>query len=553
MIGVLVSSAERAAAAEFFEVCKTPWEFWRKDHDYEVVVGTASPPNLAGVRLVLLYSSQLTALDAAENLSITGLPAGRILAYGQNRLPLYGATAAVQRSSSIIAREADTGESMVVLVRVREFALVRIGYNLFEEIRLLLTRGQPTAFSLVPTLDLHCALLRDLITGAGLPFVEVPPVPGGYSFVACLTHDVDHPVLRNHCCDATMLGYVYRGTIGSLQKLARGAIPFRDLCRNWVAVAKLPLVYLCLTRDEWSAFDRYTQIEGEHPSTFFVIPQRGYAGRQREGFAPAARAGRYRVDEIRSQLDRVISKGCEVAVHGLDSWLDPHAGTKERQQIGAVPGANDRGVRMHWLYFDESSPAVLEESGFTYDSTFGYNATVGYRAGTAQVFRPLGTTSLLELPLHVMDTALFYPDYLNLRAAEAHRLVEPMLDTASRHGGVFTLNWHDRSISPERLWETFYRETIAKLDSRNAWFATADRTVAWFRARRSVKFEHVTRSGNGLKVNGRVTMIDSTLPPLRMRLHKPRVLSEPELFSSAGSAEFIDLPLSENFDLTIAP
>ena len=44
-----------------------------------------------------------------------------------------------------------------------------------------------------------------------------------------------------------------------------------------------------------------------------------------------------------------------------------------------------------------------------YDSTIGYNETVGYRAGTTQPYRPLAASRLLELPLHVMDTALFYP------------------------------------------------------------------------------------------------------------------------------------------------
>lgn len=552
MIGVVVSSAEQAAAAEFFELCKTPWEFWQPDHEYEVVIGTESPPQVTGVRLLLLYSTKRTAFDIAENLTITGLPPGSILAYGQNRLPLYGSIGAIHESPLVVAREARTREPLVVLARIQELTVARIGYNLFEEIRLLLSKGQPQAFSLVPTLDLHSALLRDLITGAGLPFVEVPPVPGDYAFVACLTHDVDHPVLRNHCGDATMLGYVYRGTVGSLRKLTRGAMSFREVSRNWLAVAKLPFVYLHLARDEWSEFDRYVEIEGERPSTFFVIPQRDYAGRRREGLAPAARASRYRVDELQPQLHRLISNRREVAVHGLDAWLDPQSGIAERQQIRAVSGANDRGVRMHWLYFDESSPAALEEAGFAYDSTFGYNATVGYRAGTAQVFRPLGVKSLLELPLHVMDTALFYPDYLNLRAVEAHKLVGPMIDTATRHGGVFTLNWHDRSISSERLWECFYQETIAKLDARNAWFATAARAVAWFDTRRSVKFESAKRSGNGMKVQGRVTTIDSTLPSLRMRWHKPRVLSAPELFCNGIPAEFIDFPLPEKFDLTMA-
>ena len=39
----------------------------------------------------------------------------------------------------------------------------------------------------------------------------------------------------------------------------------------------------------------------------------------------------------------------------------------------------------------------------------GYNETVGFRAGTSQVFAPIGTKHLLELPLHIQDTSLLYP------------------------------------------------------------------------------------------------------------------------------------------------
>ena len=77
---------------------------------------------------------------------------------------------------------------------------------------------------------------------------------------------------------------------------------------------------------------------------------------------------------------------------------------------------------MHWLFFDEHSPGVLDQAGFSYDSTVGFRETIGYRAGTMQVYKPLGVKNLLELPLHVMDTALFYPSYLNLGENEAREV-----------------------------------------------------------------------------------------------------------------------------------
>ena len=97
--------------------------------------------------------------------------------------------------------------------------LARIGYDLFSEVRTLLTLGQPPANAGIPTLEVHIAFLRDLITGRGISLVEIPPVPEGFQFVACLTHDVDHPSIRQHKLDHTMVGFLLRAIFGSLVEL----------------------------------------------------------------------------------------------------------------------------------------------------------------------------------------------------------------------------------------------------------------------------------------------------------------------------------------------
>jgi hypothetical protein len=89
---------------------------------------------------------------------------------------------------------------------------------------------------------------------------------------------------------------------------------------------------------------------------------------------------------------------------------------------------------MHWLYWDENSPAQLEAAGFTYDSTGGFNGAVGYRAGTTQAFKPPMARRILELPLHVMDTALFYPYHMNLTQSEAWNVMLPSWSMSNRTG-----------------------------------------------------------------------------------------------------------------------
>jgi hypothetical protein len=95
---------------------------------------------------------------------------------------------------------------------------------------------------------------------------------------------------------------------------------------------------------------------------------------------------------------------------------------------------------MHWLFFDERAPSRLEQAGFSYDSTFGYTETVGFRAGTMQAFRPMGVGRLLELPLTIMDTALFYSSHLNLAPTTAKQAVWRLVDDAERYGGALTIN-----------------------------------------------------------------------------------------------------------------
>lgn len=191
----------------------------------------------------------------------------------------------------------------------------------------------------------------------------------------------------------------------------------------------------------------------------------------------------------------------------------------ELGEVRRLAGTREIGVRMHWLYFNGESPAALEQAGASYDSTSGYNETVGYRAGTTQAFRPTGANRLLELPLHAMDTALFYPTHLGLSPREARKVLLQLVENADRYGGVLTINWHDRSLAPERQWDSSYRELIEQMKSRGAWFATAGQAVSWFRKRRSVVFESEQIAPGGVRAQV-AGYFGENVPGLRLRTHQ---------------------------------
>jgi hypothetical protein len=370
---------------------------------------------------------------------------------------------------------------------------------------------------LTPTLELHIALLRQQLQTAGVSFVEIPPRPHGYDFICCLTHDIDFCGIRRHGFDRTLAGFVVRASFGTLVDVLRGRRPLSDAARNFAALASLPFVYLGLARDFWHPFADYARAEQGRRSTFFLVPFKGRPGLGPDSTVNAARAVPYGVGEIWNDVKRAASRASEFAVHGIDAWRDAVAGRAEMLELTALTGEQAAGVRMHWLYFNRESPRQLEAAGFSYDSTCGYNEAVGYRAGTSQVFRLPSTNTLMELPLSIMDSAMFFPGRMNLTHAEASDRCGRIVAQARHFGGTVVINWHDRSLVPERLWGRFYQELLDQIGhGERAWFSTAGQAVDWFRWRRSIRF---SADGSG-RVTVKASEPVSNIPPALLQIHR---------------------------------
>ena len=114
----------------------------------------------------------------------------------------------------------------------------------------------------------------------------------------------------------------------------------------------------------------------------------------------------------------------------------------------------------------------------------------------------------------------------------------------SQFGGCLTINWHDRSVAPERLWDAPYRDLVEDLKSRDAWFATAGQAVSWFRKRRSVVFESDCAEPGAVRANA-VPESGSHLPSLRLRIHKARKMG------SYAADDYFDTAFDESVDAMI--
>jgi peptidoglycan/xylan/chitin deacetylase (PgdA/CDA1 family) len=522
MIGVVANEAEHRVVVEFFELFKTPWEFHRPGTHYDILICSNSMVPENSARLLFLYGTQRQAFEECRSIRTISASRHDFVSFRGERMPIYGSCLLFNSPGNEVLIHERTKSAAAVSVASGDQMVVRVGFDLFEEVRYLLTQGQPAEFASIPTLDLHLSLLCELIVSCGVPLVEILPTPAEHHFIVCLTHDIDHPRVRNHKCDHTMFGFLYRAMAGSIINFCRGRRSLRQVALNWKAALSLPLVFAGLAKDFWNQLDRYLELESDLASTFFVIPTKGDAGVDSHGRTRTKRASRYALADIADDLNKLLSTNCEIAVHGIDAWRDSAKGREERRRIQEITGTADIGVRMHWLYFNSQASLSLEKAGFSYDSTVGYNETIGYRAGTAQVFKNPDVDHLLELPLHIMDTALFYPSYMNLSDEQAGAAILPLIENATRFGGVLTINWHDRSLGPERLWADFYLGLIDELKSRGAWFPTASEAISWFRKRRSAVIEGVIHEGDSVRMKISVDEDEGNLPGLRVRVHKAR-------------------------------
>jgi hypothetical protein len=145
-----------------------------------------------------------------------------------------------------------------------------------------------------------------------------------------------------------------------------------------------------------------------------------------------------------------------------------------------------------------------------------------------------------------MDTALFYPSYMNLSEERAKAAILPLLQNATRFGGVLTINWHDRSLGPERLWDNAYLKLLGDLRVRTPWFATGLQTVSWFRKRRAASFVRITQDGSSVRVQTATDSSAADLPPLTLRVYNS-VTSGQKLHNN-GNASFEEFTIADGAD-----
>lgn len=435
-----------------------------------------------------------------------------------------------------------------------DLRLKTLPFHLGQEGTRLLMEGRDYTEKNVsePSLDLMLEELREVLRREVRNYIELPPIPWGYSYAMTLTHDIDILSLKEMPIARTFLGYFYRSSVLNWKRWRARKVQTSEFSRTLWEMVRTWTAKAGMGQDVWQrALPMLLALEkrlGVRSSLYFM-PMPGKAGilpetlklfkdndndsgnpkndayDQARESAPANRASFYDVTKHQALLDTLEDDGWEAGVHGIDAWHDVQAAQAEHDRISQLTGQNEIGVRMHWLYFQSpDSFKALEEGGFLYDATFGYNEVVGFRAGTLQPYHPLNCQTLWELPLHIQDGALMGEEYLDLNREDAFNKAKPILAWAKRFGGAVSLLWHNQSFTAPRFWGEVYERLIDQGKTDGAWIAVPRDVLRWFNLRRKCE---VDLSIEGTHWLVRCVISDQDLipptslqiPPVRVRLY----------------------------------
>jgi hypothetical protein len=346
------------------------------------------------------------------------------------------------------------------------------------ECSLACRQGLPTA----PRLDeqLQALKVSHLRTHPGAR-VE-PAWPGDRPFALCLSHDVDFASTKDH----------HR----KLARRMRRAFSARG--PRWIALKHAAgSLYRLLTEaskaDPLGRFEEWLELEARYgfSSTFHYFPPSPEPAHVLDcdyGLEDKVTFEGRRVS-VAGMMRRMKELGWEIGLHGsIESARVPGALEDQKRQLEEAIGGRIRSTRQHYLQYDVTvTPELQARAGLLCDSTMGFNNSIGFRASTSYPFwcwghRESDKLPVLEVPLHIMEVALFRRP--EARSTEAQAIADclALMDAVERVGGCLTLNWHPNSI----VNASYYRIFAALLEEaarRGAWGCSAGQLYEWWTAR----------------------------------------------------------------------
>ncbi|WP_281194370.1 polysaccharide deacetylase family protein [Halorubrum sp. F4] len=309
--------------------------------------------------------------------------------------------------------------------------------------------------------------------------------PDGFDFAVCLTHDLDH--VTRYSLTQTYRRVKQKASAHSrarsISEESLVGSNASDLLRSIAIEGRSVLQTIQHTgTDPYHSLDQWLDAERTigAKSTFFILPTPlpPYHSTDPEYRFSDSILFEGRKQTVAKTIRQIDNLGWEIGLHPTwYSFDDVDKLQQEKSELEDIVGSEVESVRSHCLHYDiRQTPRVQEAVGFKYDSTLGFNRNIGFRFGTSYPWKLYdlqsnNSTNIVEIPLHVQDTALFRPKGLDLAPDDAIKYVKELTNRVRNVGGVLTLSWHPSKID-KNGWLDSYRQILSFLNDQNAWITT---------------------------------------------------------------------------------
>ena len=290
----------------------------------------------------------------------------------------------------------------------------------------------------------------------------------GRELAVCLTHDVDE---------------VQKYRLGTeIRKFGSLVLKHREPRKAFRRVGDYARCSLRMKIDPYWCFDYIVETELKYGlnSSFYMM-----TGGNTE------RSNPYSIDEPRvvELMEKLIRTGHEVGFHGsLNSCKDNEMFMSEKAKLDRIISDKQYGGRQHALRWETPTTwRIWEEAEMLYDATLSYADHEGFRCGICLPYRPFDVLenrvlNVWELPLTVMECTLQAERFRNLSTEKAWESISSLIDTVSKHNGVFVLLWHNGYLDELQFpgWRSLYERVMHYIGSKSVFGGNGREIVEWF-------------------------------------------------------------------------
>lgn len=147
MIGVISKDYQKPIVEEFFELFKVPWEFYDGARAYNVIITTNDTVTAPPARLVIIFGSEKRLFDMYHAEMNRSQDCPVLLKYANYQFPVYKDISFFQSPGAAFIKVKDSDENVGIEYLDSDRRILRIGYDLFDEIAFLLSQGQPVEYA----------------------------------------------------------------------------------------------------------------------------------------------------------------------------------------------------------------------------------------------------------------------------------------------------------------------------------------------------------------------------------------------------------------------